>query len=61
YIEQGGIEMALEQNLSGENMAIAIQEGAAGLQWHLDQIIQELWDEGFIDQLAAQYLAGGGE
>ena len=59
YVEQGGIELALEQNLSGENLAIAIPEGAAGLQWHLDQVIEQLRDEGFVDQLAEQYLAGG--
>ena len=34
YIEQGGIKLALEQNLSGENMAIAVREGAEGLQWN---------------------------
>ncbi len=56
YIAQGGIAMALEQNLSGENMAIAVREGAAGLQWHFNKIIQDLWDEGFIEQLAEQYL-----
>jgi len=59
YIEQGGIKLALEQNLSGENMAIAVREGAAGLQWHLNQIIQELQDAGVIDQLSEQYLSGG--
>ena len=57
YIEQGGIEMALEENLAGENMAIAVREGAAGLQWHLNQVIQEMWDDGTIDQLATEYLA----
>ncbi len=55
YIKQGGITLALEQNLSGENMAIAVREGAA-LQWHLNKIIQQLWDEGFIETLAEQYL-----
>jgi len=56
YIAQGGITMALEQNLAGENMAIAVREGAAGLQWHLNQVIQEMLDDGFIEQLADQYL-----
>ena len=59
YVEQGGIKLALEQNLSGENLAIAVTEGAAGLQWHLNQLIEQLRDDGFIDQLAEQYLAGG--
>jgi len=58
YVEQGGIKLALEQNLSGENLAIAVAEGAAGLQWQLNQVIEELRDAGFIDQLAEQYLAG---
>jgi polar amino acid transport system substrate-binding protein len=56
YVEQGGIEMALEENLSGENMSIAVREGAEGLQWHLDQVIQEMWDDGTIEQLAEEYL-----
>ncbi|MBN1486556.1 MAG: transporter substrate-binding domain-containing protein [Anaerolineae bacterium] len=58
YIEQGGIVMALEQNLSGENMAIAVREGAEGIRWNLEQVILELQEEGFIDQLAEEYLAG---
>ncbi|MDX9955518.1 MAG: ABC transporter substrate-binding protein [Anaerolineae bacterium] len=56
YIAQGGITMALEQNLAGENMAVAVREGAAGLQWHLNQVIQEMLDDGFIEQVADQYL-----
>ena len=59
YVEQGGIKLALEQNLSGENLAIAVSEGAAGLQWQLNQVIEQLQEDGFIDQLAEQYLAGG--
>jgi len=56
YIAQGGITMALEQNLSGENMAIAVRQGSAGLQWHLNQVIQQMLDEGIMEQLADQYL-----
>ncbi|HQJ12335.1 MAG TPA: transporter substrate-binding domain-containing protein [Anaerolineae bacterium] len=56
YIAQGGVTMALEQNLSGENMAIAVRQGSAGLQWHLNQVIQQMLDEGIMEQLADQYL-----
>ena len=61
YIKQGGIKLALKQNLSGENLAIAVPEGAKGLQWHLNQVIQQLWDEGYIEKLAQQYLTGNAE
>jgi polar amino acid transport system substrate-binding protein len=56
YIEQGGIKMALEQNLSGENMAIAIPEGAEEFQTQLNEVIREMEDEGVIDELAQEYL-----
>jgi len=57
YLEQGGIVLALEQNLAGENMAIAIPKGAEAFLAQLNAVIQELQDEGFVDQLAEQYLA----
>ncbi len=57
YIQQGGIKMALKANLSGENMAIAVPEGATELKAKLDEIITQLKDEGFIDDLAMKYLA----
>lgn len=59
YLAQGGIELALEQNLAGENMAVALPLGATELQTEIDLIIQELQEEGFITRLGEQYLAGG--
>ncbi len=56
YIQQGGIKMALKANLSGENMAIAVPEGATELKAKLDEIITQLKNEGFIDDLAMKYL-----
>ncbi len=57
YIEQGGIEMALEENLAGENMAIAVKEGETELRQQLNAVIQEMWDDGTVEQLAEEYLA----
>jgi len=48
--------MALKANLSGESMAIAVPEGATELKAKLDEIITQLKDEGFIDDLAMKYL-----
>jgi polar amino acid transport system substrate-binding protein len=56
FVEQGGVTLALEENLMGESQAIAVPEGAAGTKWNLDQVIQELMDEGFVDELVQQYL-----
>ena len=56
FVEQGGIELVLEENLMGESQAIAIPEGAAGVKWHLDQVVQQLIDEGFVDGLVQEYL-----
>ena len=56
FVEQGGIELVLEENLMGESQAIAIPEGAAGAKWHLDQVVQQLIDEGFVDELVQEYL-----
>ncbi|HOV47132.1 MAG TPA: ABC transporter substrate-binding protein [Anaerolineae bacterium] len=56
YIAQGGITMALEQNLSGENMAIAVRDGSSRLQEQLNTVVQQMWDDGTIEKLADQYL-----
>ena len=56
FVEQGGVELILEENLMGESQAIAIPEGAAGVKWHLDQVVQQLIDEGFVDELVQEYL-----
>jgi ABC-type amino acid transport substrate-binding protein len=39
-------------------MAIAVQDGNTELQEELDQIIDELQAEGFIEDLALKYLGG---
>jgi polar amino acid transport system substrate-binding protein len=59
FVEQGGVELILEENLMGESQAIAIPEGAAGVKWHLDQMVQQLIDEGFVDELVQEYLLEG--
>jgi polar amino acid transport system substrate-binding protein len=56
FTEQGGVQMALETNFADEHMAIAIPEGATALKERLDEVITEMQDEGFIDQLVVEYL-----
>jgi polar amino acid transport system substrate-binding protein len=58
FIEQGGIQLALQTEFAGEHMAIAVQDGNTELQEELDQIIDELQAEGFIEDLALKYLGG---
>jgi polar amino acid transport system substrate-binding protein len=55
FVEQGGIEVALETDFSGEHMAIAVKEGNTELKEEFDAVIDELQMEGFIDDLAAKY------
>ncbi|MEA3309692.1 MAG: basic amino acid ABC transporter substrate-binding protein [Chloroflexota bacterium] len=57
YLKEGGVELALETEFASEHMSIAIPEGSQALQAKLDAVIQELLDEGFIEELALQYLA----
>ncbi|HHE71885.1 MAG TPA: basic amino acid ABC transporter substrate-binding protein [Chloroflexi bacterium] len=59
FIEQGGIEMALKTEFAGEHMAIAVKEGNTELRDQLNEIIDELQAEGFVDNLAMKYLGGG--
>ena len=56
FVEQGGIELVLEENLMGESQAIAIPEGAEALKAAMDQVVQQLIDEGFVEQLVQEYL-----
>ncbi len=56
FVEQGGVELILEQNLMGESQAIAIPEGAEALKAAMDQMVQQLIDEGFVDELVQGYL-----
>ncbi|MBN1247376.1 MAG: basic amino acid ABC transporter substrate-binding protein [Anaerolineae bacterium] len=58
FIEQGGIEMALKTEFSGEHMAIAVKEGNTELHDKMDAVIDELQNEGFVEELAMKYLAG---
>ena len=59
YIKEGGIKMALKTDLSGEALAIAVPEGATELKAKLDEIITQLKEEGFIEELAVKYHVGG--
>ncbi len=56
YVNQGGVELALETNFAEEHMAIAIPEGASELKAQLDDVIKELQDEGYVDELVMEYL-----
>ncbi|MGC9469026.1 MAG: ABC transporter substrate-binding protein [Anaerolineae bacterium] len=58
FIEQGGIELALKTEFAGEHMSIAVKEGNTELREELDGVIDELQAEGFIDELAMEYLTG---
>lgn len=58
FIEQGGIELALKTEFAGEHMSIAVKEGNTELREELDAVIDELQAEGFIDELAMEYLTG---
>lgn len=57
YLQQGGITLALKTEFSGEHMSIAVRKGSTELQKQLDDTITQLRNEGFVDQLAEQYLA----
>lgn len=56
YVGQGGVEVAFQKNLSGDALAIAVPTGSA-LKAQLDKVIQQMRDEGVVEQLAKQYLA----
>lgn len=58
FLDQGGIEMALKTEFSGEHMAIAVKEGNTELRDEFDAVIDELQAEGFVDDLAMKYLSG---
>ncbi len=58
FVDEGGVELALETNFAEEHMAIAIPEGAETLQERLNEVIDELREEGFIDELVMEYLVG---
>ncbi len=58
FIEQGGIELALKTEFSGEHMSIAVKEGNTELRDKIDAVIDELQAEGFVEDLALKYLSG---
>lgn len=58
FIQQGGLELALKTEFAGEHMAIAVKEGNTELLEELDQAIDELQAEGFVEDLAMEYLSG---
>ena len=53
----GGLEIVYHGVLSSGPVNIVIPDKDAELQQAINQIIKQLEDEGFIDQLAARYLA----
>ena len=55
YATNGQAQIVLTAKLfeTGEN--IAITKGEAALKAEIDKVLQQLVDEGFVDQLAAQY------
>lgn len=57
YVKQGGVKL-VGQGLHKHEYVIAIRKGAGSLQAELNRLITQLRQEGFIDQLARQYLAG---
>jgi len=59
FIDQGGITLALKTEFAGEHMAIAVKEGNTELRDQLDDVIDELQAEGFVENLALKYLSGG--
>ncbi|MGC9520994.1 MAG: basic amino acid ABC transporter substrate-binding protein [Anaerolineae bacterium] len=59
FIEQGGLELALKTEFAGEHMAIAVKEGNTELLEQLNEAIDELQAEGFVEDLAMKYLSGG--
>ena len=52
----GGLEIVYHGALSSGPMNIVIPDGDAELQQAIDDIIKQLQDEGFVDQLAVKYF-----
>jgi polar amino acid transport system substrate-binding protein len=53
----GGLKIVYHGVLSSGPMNIVIPDGDAELQKAINEIIKQLQDEGFIDQLAVKYFA----
>lgn len=58
FVAQGGLEIALKTEFSGERMAIAVKEGNTELRDEIDAVVAELQAEGFVEELALKYLSG---
>ncbi|MEW6724751.1 MAG: ABC transporter substrate-binding protein [Bacillota bacterium] len=58
YLATHNVEVVLNADLSGGDPAIAIMEGSKELQAKLNEIIQQLLDEGFMTQLSVEYKSG---
>jgi ABC-type amino acid transport substrate-binding protein len=53
----GGLEIVYHGVLSSGPINIVVPEGDAELRQAINEIIKQLQDEGFIDQLAVKYFA----
>jgi len=58
FMAQGGLELGLKTEFSGEHMAIAVKEGNTELRDQIDVVVAELQAEGFVEELAMKYLSG---
>ncbi len=58
FVAQGGLELGLKTEFSGERMAIAVKEGNTELRDEIDAVVAELQAEGFVEELALKYLSG---
>jgi polar amino acid transport system substrate-binding protein len=58
FMAQGGLELGLKTEFSGEHMAIAVKEGNTELRDQIDAVVAELQAEGFVEELALKYLSG---
>jgi polar amino acid transport system substrate-binding protein len=56
YLDDPEVVLALETNFADEHMSIAVPEGAEELQAQLDGAIDQLREEGLIDELVMEYL-----
>jgi polar amino acid transport system substrate-binding protein len=56
--EQGGMKLVFSGVLSSGPMNIVVPDGDAALAGEINKIVQQLQQEGFIDQLAVQFIGG---
>ncbi len=58
FMAQGGLELGLKTEFSGEHMAIAVKEGNTELRDQIDAVVAELQAEGFVEERALKDLSG---